>query len=154
SSCHLAHRRPLPRTNGSSIVAGSTRHRLQHDFWNSPQHLPTAYSSYLIHYQLTVPRVHMTTEKPKRRPRYAGKHPRHFSEKYKEHRPDRYAEDVAKVIGGGKTPAGTHRPIMVREILETLNAQPGQLAVDCTLGYGGHARSLLSAIQPGGRFIG
>ena len=96
----------------------------------------------------------MATEKPKRRPRYLGKHPRHFSEKYKEHRPDRYAEDVAKVIAGGKTPAGTHRPIMVRETLETLNPQPGQLAVDCTLGYGGHALSLLSAIQPGGRLIG
>src|SRR5215470_16786596 len=96
----------------------------------------------------------MATEKPKRRPRYPGKHPRQFSEKYKEHRPDRYAEDIAKVIAGGKTPAGTHRPIMVREILATLNAQPGQLAVDCTLGYGGHARSILSAIQPGGRLIG
>jgi 16S rRNA (cytosine1402-N4)-methyltransferase len=96
----------------------------------------------------------MNMEKPKRRPRYRGRNPRHFSEKYKEHAPERYAADVAKVIAGGKTPAGTHRPVMVREIIEVLAPQPGELAVDCTLGYGGHATALLSALQPGGRLIG
>lgn len=95
----------------------------------------------------------MNTEKPKRRPRYAGKNPRRFSEKYKEHAPERYAEDVSKVMAAGKTPAGMHRPIMVQEIIEILEPKPGQLAVDCTLGYGGHAMVLLSAIQPGGRLI-
>lgn len=92
-------------------------------------------------------------ERPKRRVRYSGKNPRHFHEKYKEHAPDRFAEDVAKVIASGKTPAGTHRPIMVREILEILRPQPGEIAVDCTLGYGGHATELLKAIQPDGRLI-
>src|SRR5258706_8048177 len=96
----------------------------------------------------------MSSEKPKRRPRYRGKNPRHFSEKYEEHAPERYAGDVAKVVGSGKTPAGTHRPVMVREIMEVLAPQPGELAVDCTLGYGGHAIALLSALQPGGRLIG
>ncbi len=96
----------------------------------------------------------MNTEKPRRRRRYRGKNPRHFSEKYKEHAPERYAGDVAKVIASGKTPAGTHRPVMVREVLEVLAPQPGELAVDCTLGYGGHAAALLSAVQPGGRLIG
>ncbi|MHC5540691.1 16S rRNA (cytosine(1402)-N(4))-methyltransferase RsmH, partial [Singulisphaera rosea] len=76
-------------------------------------------------------------EKPGRRPRYRGTHPRAFREKYKEHRPEAYADDVAKVIAGGKTPAGMHRPIMVREILEGLAPRPGDVAVDCTLGYGG-----------------
>ena len=38
-----------------------------------------------------------TPEKPKRRARYRGKNPRHFHEKYKEHQPDRYPDDVAKV---------------------------------------------------------
>jgi 16S rRNA (cytosine1402-N4)-methyltransferase len=92
-------------------------------------------------------------EKPKRRPRYRGSHPRQFHEKYKEHQADRYAEDVEKVLARGKTPAGTHRPIMVREILECLAPQPGAVAVDCTLGYGGHARELLRAVQPGGRLL-
>lgn len=93
------------------------------------------------------------SEKPKRRPRYRGTHPRSFSEKYKEHDPDRFAADVEKVSARGQTPAGTHRPIMVREILEILSPQPGEIAVDCTLGYGGHARELLSAIQPNGRLL-
>jgi 16S rRNA (cytosine1402-N4)-methyltransferase len=93
-------------------------------------------------------------DKPKRRPRYTGRNPRQFSEKYKELAPDRYPDDVAKVILAGKTPAGSHRPIMVREILEVLAPQPGDFVVDCTLGYGGHAAALLAAIQPGGRLIG
>ena len=89
-----------------------------------------------------------------RRPRYAGKNPRRFEDKYKELDPIRYAADVAKVLASGKTPAGTHRPIMVAEILEVLALQPGELAVDCTLGFGGHARELLSCLKPGGRLIG
>ena len=93
-------------------------------------------------------------DKPKRRPRYTGKNPRHFAEKYKEHEPDRYPEDVAKVVSAGKTPAGTHRPIMVREILDILAPRPGDFVVDCTLGYGGHAAALLAAIQLGGRLLG
>ena len=96
----------------------------------------------------------MSSGKPKRRPRYAGKNPRHFSEKYKEHAPERYADDVAKVIAKGKTPAGTHRPVMVREVLQILAPRSGELAVDCTLGYGGHAVELLEALQPDGRLIG
>jgi 16S rRNA (cytosine1402-N4)-methyltransferase len=43
---------------------------------------------------------------------------------------------------------------MVREVLEVLAPQPGEFAVDCTLGFGGHAEALLAAIQPGGRLIG
>jgi 16S rRNA (cytosine1402-N4)-methyltransferase len=89
-----------------------------------------------------------------RRPRYAGKNPRRFDEKYKEHDPARYAGDVAKVLAAGKTPAGSHRPIMVAEILGALAPQPGDVVVDCTLGYGGHARELLAKIAPGGRLIG
>jgi 16S rRNA (cytosine1402-N4)-methyltransferase len=90
----------------------------------------------------------------RRRPRYSGKHPRRFEEKYKERDPQRYADTVAKVIASGKTPAGTHRPIMVAEVLETLAPKPGELAVDCTLGYGGHAREILARLQPGGRLLG
>ncbi len=90
----------------------------------------------------------------RRRPRYHGKNPRRFDEKYKEHDPQRYAETVAKVLASGKTPAGTHRPIMVAEILEVLAPRPGEVAVDCTLGYGGHAEALLARLQPGGRLLG
>jgi 16S rRNA (cytosine1402-N4)-methyltransferase len=88
-----------------------------------------------------------------RRPRYRGTHPRAFHEKYKEQNPERYASEVAKVLASGKTPAGTHRSIMVREILERLAPRPGQFAVDATLGYGGHASELLRAVLPGGRLL-
>lgn len=90
----------------------------------------------------------------KRRPRYAGKNPRRFGEKYKELNSERYAEDVAKVLAAGKTPAGSHRPILVAEILEALALRPGETVVDCTLGYGGHAREMLAKVAPGGRLIG
>jgi 16S rRNA (cytosine1402-N4)-methyltransferase len=90
----------------------------------------------------------------RRRPRYSGKYPRRFEEKYKEHNPERYAETVTKVLASGKTPAGTHRSIMVQEILEVLDPRPGEIAVDCTLGYGGHAQEILSRIQPAGRLLG
>src|SRR5262245_51235836 len=90
----------------------------------------------------------------KRRPRYRGKYPRHFEEKYKEHHPQRYAETISKVLASGKTPAGTHRPIMLAEILEVLAPKPGEIAADCTLGYGGHAQELLARLQPSGRLLG
>jgi 16S rRNA (cytosine1402-N4)-methyltransferase len=90
----------------------------------------------------------------RRRPRYSGKNPRRFEEKYKEHNPQRYGDTVAKVLASGKTPAGSHRPIMVAEMLEVLKPQAGEIVADCTLGYGGHAREILPKLQPGGRLIG
>jgi len=89
-----------------------------------------------------------------RRPRYAGKNPRRFADKYKELDPVRYAADVAKVLASGKTPAGSHRPILVAEILEVLAPKSGEVVVDCTLGFGGHSSELLPRIAPGGRLIG
>jgi 16S rRNA (cytosine1402-N4)-methyltransferase len=90
----------------------------------------------------------------RRRPRYKGKHPRRFEQKYKEHQPERYAGTVEKVLASGKTPAGSHRPIMVQEILEVLAPRPGEVAVDCTLGYGGHAREILPRLLPDGHLLG
>jgi 16S rRNA (cytosine1402-N4)-methyltransferase len=57
------------------------------------------------------------------------------------------------VLESGKTPAGTHRPIMVEEVLEALRPKPGEIAVDATLGYGGHATEILKRIQPGGKLV-
>lgn len=47
-----------------------------------------------------------------------------------------------------------HIPIMVEEVLLCLRPKPGEIAVDCTLGGGGHARSILERVRPGGRLIG
>jgi 16S rRNA (cytosine1402-N4)-methyltransferase len=90
----------------------------------------------------------------KRRARYAGKNPRKFHEKYKELNPERYAADVQKIVQSGKTPAGSHRSIMVDEVLRLLAPKAGDVAIDATLGFGGHARAILERIQPGGRLIG
>jgi 16S rRNA (cytosine1402-N4)-methyltransferase len=87
----------------------------------------------------------------KRRVRYSGRNPRRFDEKYKEHGSD--GATIAKVLASGKTPAGTHRPIMVAEILEVLVPKPGDTAADCTLGYGGHAQEILKKISPGGKLL-
>lgn len=92
--------------------------------------------------------------RPPRRKRYSGKNPRRFEDKYKEHDPARYGETVAKVIASGKTPAGTHIPILVEEALAALNLQPGMTGVDATLGYGGHSLRILEKISPAGKLIG
>jgi len=90
----------------------------------------------------------------RRRPRYPGRNPRKFHEKYKELNPDRYEAEVLKIVDSGKTPAGTHRAIMVDEVLAVLAPKPGAIAVDCTLGFGAHAKALLARIQPDGVLIG
>jgi 16S rRNA (cytosine1402-N4)-methyltransferase len=90
----------------------------------------------------------------KRRPRYPGRNPRKFHEKYKELNPDRYGDTVRKIVESGKTPAGMHRAIMVEEVLLALAPKAGEVAVDATLGFGGHARAILERVQPGGRLIG
>jgi 16S rRNA (cytosine1402-N4)-methyltransferase len=88
----------------------------------------------------------------RRRKRYSGKNPRRFDEKYKEHGGD--DATIAKVLASGKTPVGTHRPIMVAEILAVIAPLPGDVAVDCTLGHGGHAQEILAKILPGGKLLG
>lgn len=89
----------------------------------------------------------------KRRVRYKGTHPRTYEEKYKEHQPEKYADTVAKVISKGSTPAGMHISIMVREILDFLQIQPGQKGLDATLGYGGHTRRMLEQLQGNGHMF-
>ena len=83
----------------------------------------------------------------KRRVRYKGTHPRSYREKYKELNPEKYQDDVAKIVKSGKTPAGMHISIMVQEILDFLQIQPGQVGLDATLGYGGHTRKMLEQLQ-------
>lgn len=42
---------------------------------------------------------------------------------------------------------------MVTEVVRHLRPAPGELAVDCTLGGGGHAQAILERLLPGGRLI-
>ena len=89
-----------------------------------------------------------------RRPRYPGRNPRAFHQKYKELQPESYAGDVQKVLQSGKTPAGMHRPIMVDAVLDALAPQPGAVAVDCTLGVRRPCPRAAPRLLPGGRLIG
>lgn len=86
-------------------------------------------------------------KKHKRRVRYSGTHPRSYKEKYKELQPEKYADTIAKVIKKGGTPAGMHISIMVKEILDFLQIQPGQKGLDATLGYGGHTKAMLEQLK-------
>lgn len=86
----------------------------------------------------------------KRRVRYKGTHPRTFEEKYKEKDPERYADTIEKVMKKGSTPAGMHISIMVKEILDFLQIQPGQTGLDATLGYGGHSMEMMKCLNGNG----
>ncbi len=89
-------------------------------------------------------------QKPERRIRYKGTHPRSFKEKYKELQPDKYSDAVEKAIQRGSTPAGMHISIAVKEILEFLQIKPGQTGLDATLGYGGHTLEMLKCLDSKG----
>lgn len=96
-----------------------------------------------------------------RRVRYAGKYPKRFEEKHKEQAGDEAT--IARVLFKGGTPAGSHVPIMPTECLahlglidgktEIITAAPsndgvsGVVAVDCTLGAGGHSGLMIDALS-------
>jgi 16S rRNA (cytosine1402-N4)-methyltransferase len=46
-----------------------------------------------------------------------------------------------------------HVPVLADELLELLDPQPGQTAIDCTFGDGGHARLLAERLGPTGMLI-
>jgi 16S rRNA (cytosine1402-N4)-methyltransferase len=92
--------------------------------------------------------------KHKRRVHYSGKYPKKFEEKYKEQNPEKYKDTIDHVIAKGSTPAGMHISIMVQEILDFLDIQPGQQGLDCTLGYGGHTRKMLEKLSGQGCIYG
>lgn len=83
----------------------------------------------------------------KRRAHYSGTHPKKYDEKYKELNPEKYSQTINKVISKGMTPAGMHISIMVNEIIDFLNIQPGQIGLDATLGYGGHTKAMLDKLN-------
>jgi 16S rRNA (cytosine1402-N4)-methyltransferase len=47
-----------------------------------------------------------------------------------------------------------HIPVLAGELIELLDPQPGAVAVDCTVGGGGHARLVADRIGPAGTLIG
>lgn len=105
----------------------------------------------------------LPNEARRRRVRYSGKYPRNFDDKYKELSGDPVT--VQKVLEKGMTPAGRHVPILLNECLVHLgllepatgldsnslsspfiSTQANVFYVDCTLGYGGHASTVLRGL--------
>jgi 16S rRNA (cytosine1402-N4)-methyltransferase len=93
-------------------------------------------------------------EPHRRRPRYPGTHPKLPDQRYKELDAATYPEIHDHVRGQGRTPVGTHVPVLVEEVLAALRPQPGDVVADCTIGYGGHAVEFIRRIGPSGRLIG
>ncbi len=47
-----------------------------------------------------------------------------------------------------------HIPVLLQETIEGLSLVPGDNAVDCTVGAGGHAEAILDCTSPDGRLLG
>ncbi len=48
----------------------------------------------------------------------------------------------------------THIPVLAGELIDLIDPRPGEVAVDCTFGGGGHARLIADRIGPAGMLIG
>ena len=46
-----------------------------------------------------------------------------------------------------------HVPVLAAELIDLLDPQPGQTAVDCTFGAGGHARLVAERIGADGELV-
>jgi hypothetical protein len=134
-----------------------------HAFVNTKYQIVGRYSSPAIqkvqHQIITVKSTAESTDssfdvKKVRRVRYSGSYPKAFKERYKEIRGD--ADTISKVMSKGSTPAGTHVPIMLKEVLEHLGLNQDEKAkelktcfsVDCTLGFGGHTTEIIKKLIP------
>ncbi len=49
--------------------------------------------------------------------------------------------------------ASSHVPVLADELLDALDPQPGQTAIDCTFGDGGHARLIAERLGPAGTLV-
>jgi 16S rRNA (cytosine1402-N4)-methyltransferase len=56
--------------------------------------------------------------------------------------------------GRRSTQPGEHQAVLLNEVLTALAPKAGEVAVDCTVGWGGHAVEILKAIGPTGKLIG
>jgi 16S rRNA (cytosine1402-N4)-methyltransferase len=55
--------------------------------------------------------------------------------------------------GGGSGLGSSHTPVLAAELLELLDPKPGQSAIDCTFGDGGHARLVAERLGASGTLV-
>jgi 16S rRNA (cytosine1402-N4)-methyltransferase len=60
---------------------------------------------------------------------------------------------AARAAGQGAGGSSSHTPVLAAELLEVLDPQPGQTAIDCTFGDGGHARLVAERLGPSGTLV-
>jgi 16S rRNA (cytosine1402-N4)-methyltransferase len=66
----------------------------------------------------------------------------------------RAARSRAAAAGEQGSPAhASHTPVLASELLELLDPQPGQTAIDCTFGDGGHARLVAERLGSSGTLV-
>jgi len=70
-------------------------------------------------------------------------------------RPQRPGHAAASPRGDAqvRSHGGTHTPVLAGELVEALDLRPGQTAIDCTFGAGGHARLVARTLGPEGTLI-
>ena len=59
-----------------------------------------------------------------------------------------------RIRAKGKTAPGTHVPVLLKDVMAQLTPSSGEIVVDCTLGYGGHASQFAGRIASDGKLIG
>jgi 16S rRNA (cytosine1402-N4)-methyltransferase len=50
--------------------------------------------------------------------------------------------------------SGFHQPVLLKEVMEILSPEPGDVCMDCTLGGGGHAEAIMRKLGGSGMLIG
>ncbi len=64
------------------------------------------------------------------------------------------ARHALRTAAAGSPGTGTsHTPVLADELLELLDPQPGQTAIDCTFGDGGHARLVAERLGAAGTLV-
>jgi 16S rRNA (cytosine1402-N4)-methyltransferase len=67
---------------------------------------------------------------------------------------ERIPTSYSRQPGPGSITPMTHLPVLAPELVSLLAPEPGQTAVDCTFGAGGHARLVAEQLGPEGTLIG
>ncbi|HMD51923.1 MAG TPA: 16S rRNA (cytosine(1402)-N(4))-methyltransferase RsmH [Solirubrobacteraceae bacterium] len=60
---------------------------------------------------------------------------------------------AASCAHGGSAAPTSHTPVLARELVELLDPSPGQTAIDCTFGDGGHARLVAERLGASGTLV-